>query len=568
MTRPSDFPFALSLSKGASPRGNRARWGGLRQAQPERLLIGIGVLLATALPAHAQEARRSHITPYIAVGQVLTADLQGGDTLTYSTASVGVDASVHTRRVQVQISYNYERRFAYQKKVGDEDVHSGIATVRARVAPSLTIEAGGIATRARSDVRGDAPGNLAGNVRNSAQVYSAYVGPSVSTHVGPLFVNGAYRFGYTKVEAPQGGTGVPAGQKPLDVYSDSKVHVATVSAGVKSGTVLPVGVTASASYTREEAGQLDQRFEGKYARGDVVLPIARGLAVEGGAGYEKIQISQKDPLRDTAGNPVVDSQGRQKTDPASPQRLSYAFDGLFWDAGVVWHPSRRTFLEARAGKRYGSMSYTGSLSYQMGPGSGIQIGVYDSVSSFAQQLNGSLSNMPSALATTTDPFGNQYNGCVFGTSGGGAGSCMNGIFASVATANYRARGATAVAVFGRGGTRIGFGGGYARRDFIAPSNGTGFTVNGTSDQSFYGQIFGSQDFGRQTSMSGTAFLSYYDSDVPGADPVLGWGANGALTHRFFGHLDGTAAVGVYGFESQGNDKATAAQALVGLRYGF
>ncbi|MEI9928155.1 MAG: hypothetical protein WDN44_11225 [Sphingomonas sp.] len=522
-----------------------------------------------ALPAQAQEARRSRITPYIEVGQVLTGDLQSGDTLTYSTASVGVDASVHTRRVEVQLDYRYERRFSYQKKVGDDDVHSGIATIRARVAPSLTIEAGGIATRARSDVRGDAPGNLAGNVRNVGQVYSAYIGPSVSTHVGPVFVNSAYRFGYTKVESPTGGTGVPAGQAPLDVYDSSKVHVATVSTGVKSGTVLPVGITLSGSYTREDAGQLAQRFEGKYARGDVVLPVGRGLAVEGGAGYEKIEISQKDPKLDGTGTPIVDGAGREVTDPASPRRLSYAFDGLFWDAGVVWHPSRRTFLEARAGKRYGSMSYTGSLSYEIGPGSGIQIGVYDSVTSFGQQLGGSLSSLPSAFVTSNDPFGNQYNGCVYGTSGSAAGSCMNGIFASVATANYRARGVTGVVVLGRGPTRIGFGGGYARRDFIAPTTGTGtgLNVNGTSDQSFYAQLFGSEQLGRNSSLSGTAFASYYTTDLPGSDPVLGWGANGAYTHRF-GHLDATAALGIYGFESQANDKETAAQALVGLRYGF
>lgn len=526
-------------------------------------------MLGAALPAHAQEERRSHVTPYIEVGQVLTADLQKGDTLTYSTVAAGIDASIHTRRVEVQIDYQYQRRFSYNKKLSNDQMHNGIAVVRARVMPGLTLEAGGVATLARSDVRGDAPGNSTGNTRNQSQVFSGYVGPSVATHVGPLFVNGAYRFGYTKVEAPTGGTGVAAGQQPLDVYDSSKVHVATVSTGVKSGTVLPVGITASASYTREDAGQLDQRFEGKYARGDVVLPIARGFAVEGGAGYEKLQISQRDPKLDGTGKPVVDGAGREVTDPASPRRLSYDFSGLFWDAGVIWHPSSRTFVEARAGRRYGSMSYTGSLSYQIGPGSGIQIGVYDSVTSFGQQLNGSLAALPNAFTTSTDPFGNQYNGCVFGTSGAAAGSCMNGIFASAATANYRARGVTGVMVLGRGPTRIGFGGGYARRDFIAPNvpGNTGLQVNGTSDQSFYAQLFGSEQLGPRSSLSGSAFASYYTNDLPGSDPVLGWGANGAYTHRF-GHLDATAALGVYGFESQTNDKQTAAQALVGLRYGF
>ena len=65
-----------------------------------------------------------------------------------------------------------------------------------------TLEGGALATRTRTDIRGDAPGNLAGNVRNVSQVYSAYAGPTLPDHVGPIDVNAAYRFGYTKVEAP------------------------------------------------------------------------------------------------------------------------------------------------------------------------------------------------------------------------------------------------------------------------------------------------------------------------------------------------------------------------------
>jgi hypothetical protein len=530
----------------------------------KRLIIASTALTCAAIatPASAQRAR---VSPYIEASQVVASDLNGGDVLTYSTVGAGIDASMHTRRVEVQVSYRYERRFDYQNKLNNDQTHSGLATVRAAVAPGLSIEAGGIATRTRSDVRGDVQTSNVGNFRNSSQVFSAYVGPNLATHLGPLFVNGAYRFGYTKVEAP-GTTGVAPGQPRLDYYDDSKVHVATASVGVKSGTVLPVGITASGSYTREDAGQLDQRFEGKFARGDVVLPIGRGLALAGGAGYEQIRISQRDALRDGAGNPQVDGAGRFRTDPASPRRLAYNLDGMFWDAGVIWKPSRRTFLEARVGRRYGSMSYTGSFSYQMGPGSGIQIGVYDSVETFGQQLNGQLANLPGSFTTTTDPFGNQFSGCIYGTSGGAAGSCLNAVFASSATSAYRSRGVTAVAVAGRGGTRIGIGGGYAKRDFIAPSGGTGFTTNGTSDTSIYAQLFASTAVGANGSLQGSVLGSYYDSDIPGNDGIYGWGANTAYTHQF-GRLGATLSAGVFGFEREG-DSAASAQALLGLRYGF
>ena len=534
-----------------------------------RLAIGSLVALAAfaAMPAHAQ--RTVQITPHIDAGQVLTADLQGGDVLTYSTVGAGIDATVNTRRVQVQLSYQYQHRFSYDSATPDDDLHSGVAIIRARVAPGFTLEAGGIAARGRSDIRGASPGDLSGDRTNRSQVYSAYAGPNLQTHVGPMFVNAAYRFGYTKVEAPGGGTGVPAGQAPLDIYDDSQVHVATASIGVKSGTVLPVGITVSGAYTRENAGQLDNRFEGKYGRGDVVLPVGRGFALAGGVGYEQIRITQRDALLDVGGQPVRDAAGRFVTDPASAPRIAYDTDGIFWDAGVIWRPSRRTFLEARVGRRYGSWSYTGSLSYQMGPGSGIQIGVYDSVTSYGQQTNGGIAGLPTAFDTQSEnPFQQNNTGCVFGTNGSAAGSCMSGIFASAATGNYRSRGVTGVMVLNRGPNHFGFGGGYARRDFIAPTGAPGFTIDGTSDQTYYAQIFAGRTIGRNAAINGNAFITYYDSDLPGSDATMGWGANTAYTQRFFGHLDATAAVGVYGYEAQGTDRDITAQALFGLRYGF
>lgn len=531
-----------------------------------RLIIAAtAALVCAAAPAYAQ---RTRVTPYIEASQVLVADLnQGGDLLTYSTVGAGIDAQITSRRVEVQVSYQYQHRFSYDKDLADDSMHSGLVQARAKITPELTIEGGAIAARGRADIRGDALGTSQGNIRNSSQVYSAYAGPSLATHAGPAFVNAAYRFGYTKVEAPNGGTGVPAGAPPLDRYDDSTVHVATASVGVKSGKGLPVGVTASGSFTREDAGQLDQRFEGKFARGDVVVPVGRGLAVTAGVGYEKIEVSQRDALI-AGGRPVIDGNGRFVTDPASPRRLAYNFDGTFWDAGVIWRPSRRTFLEARAGRRYGSMSYTGSASYQIGPGSGVQIGVYDNVETFGQELNGQLTKLPTAFLTSTDPFGNQFGGCIYGTTGAAAGGCLNQVFASTVTSAYRARGVTGVAVLNRGGTRIGVGGGYARRTFLTPQSVGGVSIDGTSDESVYAQMFASSDVGRNGSISTSVFGSYYDSDLAGAGGILGYGANTAYTHMF-GPLGATASLGLFGFDREGDSNATAqAQALVGLRYGF
>ena len=157
----------------------------------------------SAIPAAGADAgRRVYVSPYIELGQVLAADLTNDDTVTYTQVAVGIDAGVQTARTQAQISYRYDRRIEYDDNVGDSDIHSGLAQLSTRLTPALSLEAGAIATRARSDIRGAATSSLAGETPNLTQVYSVYGGPSLSTMVGPAQFNAAYRAGHTKVEVP------------------------------------------------------------------------------------------------------------------------------------------------------------------------------------------------------------------------------------------------------------------------------------------------------------------------------------------------------------------------------
>ncbi|MEO5868009.1 MAG: hypothetical protein ABIS14_12615 [Sphingomonas sp.] len=528
------------------------------------IFIGIATVAASvATPAMADDRHKS-ITPYIEIGQVLTADLNSGDVLTYSTLAAGVDASVQTKRVEAQVSYRYERRFSYDKKVGDDDIHSGLARVAAHVAPGLTVEAGALATRTRSDIRGAAPGVLAGNVDNISQVYSAYAGPTYATQAGPLTVGASYRIGYTKVETPTGPT-APAGSPPLDRFDQSNSQVAGVSVGAKAGTALPVGVTLAAQWQRDDATQLDQRFDDKNVRGDVVAPIAPTVALTAGAGYEKVTVSQRDPVLDTAGVPVTDANGRFVTDKSSPRRIAYQTDGLIYDAGVIWRPSRRTTLEARVGKRYGGVSYTGSFSYAAASGVGVQIGVYDSVDTFGHQLESGIASLPTEFIAQRDAFGQQFSGCVAGTAGT-AGGCLNGVFQSISTSAYRTRGVDAVlSVSGR---RLSYGGGigYSQRRFYSPG-GTGFTIDGVTDRSVYADAFGSLALTRQSGISTDLFVNYYESGIAAASSVTSVGATGSYYHNF-GHLGATASLGIYSFSQKDIDNQVSGQAQVGMRYQF
>ncbi|PTM46079.1 hypothetical protein C8J24_2317 [Sphingomonas aerolata] len=546
-----------------------------------RLILGGAAALFVAGPALAQSdsasgsgqgARRVVVRPYIEATQILTADLGGGDVLTYTSLAAGVDAAVSTARINGQVSYRYERRFAYDDDIGDTDIHSGLARVEAQLTRNLSLEAGGIATRSRSDIRGAAPGVLVGNVSNIAQVYAVYGGPNFAAQAGDVALNANYRLGYTKVETPTFGTAATGGQR-LDYYDDSIGHTATASAGFRPGTLLPVGLTASAGFDRETAGQLSQRYQGYFGRGDAVLPVSPYVALTAGLGYEWIETSQKDALVDAAGVPVLDRDGRFRTAPGSPRRIAYRTDGLYYDAGVIWRPNRRTSVEARIGERYGSLSFTGTATYQASKDVGVAVNVYDGVQTFGRQLRTGLANLPTSFLAPNQGFAQQFNGCVFGATGAAPGGCLDDVFQSISTSSYRARGIDAVLVATRGRTTFGGGIGYANRRLFAPRGAPGLVVTGLEDESYYGQLYFARSLSSVSGINATAFVNYFDSQLGGGFVTAGdggvwsYGATGTY-YRNFGRLGTTASLGLYSFKVGEFDSDWSAQALLGARYQF
>ncbi len=82
--------------------------------------------------AKRAEGRRSQrqvdVSPYLEVGQVLTADLRnGGDVLTYTNVAVGIDAAIVTNRAELAATLRYEHRFGWGGDSGDSDTISGLA---------------------------------------------------------------------------------------------------------------------------------------------------------------------------------------------------------------------------------------------------------------------------------------------------------------------------------------------------------------------------------------------------------------------------------------------------------
>ncbi|APG62453.1 hypothetical protein LPB140_06230 [Sphingorhabdus lutea] len=505
------------------------------------------------------------VTPYLEVTQVAFTDFKDGssDVLTYSTIAAGVDASIQTNRAEAQMNVRYERVIGYDDGIDSQDNISGLARGSYRVNRALSVEAGGIATRSRIDGRGASPTNIVGSPDNISQVYSIYAGPTLSTNVGELGVNAAYRVGYTKLESRDVGT-LPNGQQPISAFDDSVSQAASVSVGIQPGD-LPVGWAVGAGWSREDAGQLDQRFDSKYVRGDITVPVSPTLAVVGGVGYEDIKVSERDALRDVNNDPIRGNDGRLVTDPSSPRLVAYQSDGIFWDAGVLWRPSSRTSLEARYGRRYDSDTYIASINYQPNANVGANISVYDTVTGFGNLINDSLSNLPTQFSAYRNPISGDIGGCAFGASGG---SCFGQALQSASSAAFRSRGVTGSVAMTDGDWNTGVAAGYARRRFLASNIGAQAELSGNVDQNYFASIFVGRTLDEDSRIESNFYGNYFIPGFAGSNDVIAVGANAAYYRQIFRGLSASAAVGVDAQRQVDFDSQITGSALVGLRYSF
>jgi hypothetical protein len=506
--------------------------------------------------------RQAVLLPYVELNQAVSADLNGGDVVTYTAVAAGVDGRVTTRRVTAQASYRYERQIEWSGDLPQSDVHSGIAAVAVEAVPgALNLEAGALATRSGAD------GRAALTARDPAvTVYSAYAGPTLSTHAGPVAVNASYRLGYVHVDDDRLAGGPPGASR--ESFGDAVAHSASASIGMSPGPA-PVGWTVGAGYAREESGELENRFEGKYVRADIVVPVSPTLAVTGGVGYEDIQSSMSDVQRGPGGAPVVTPDGRLIPDPAAPRLLAYEQSGIIWDVGVIWRPSPRTELQARGGRRYGGTTVTGSLDHRFASGYGLSARVYDSVDTFGRILISDLSGLPANFEIDRNPFGGGFEGCVFGEDPG-SGICFDQALQRISGATFRNRGASLLLSGSRGPWSFGAGAGYSHRRYFRPVSGDFASVGPRTDQSFTLSAGMDRALSRTSSAGVDVYASWYDNDFPGSDPVFATGITGNYYRSLLlERLQMRAALGLYHSDAgQQFDSSTVAAGLLGLRYTF
>ncbi|MFN4019275.1 MAG: preprotein translocase subunit YajC [Erythrobacter sp.] len=544
------------------------------------LPLALAALLAAA-PAIAQQApagsgggqgdatasrQRSGrvVQPYIEVGQVLSAELSpGDDVLTFTTIAAGIDINVQGRNSGAAVSLRYERNIGYGNDSVDTDTISGIARGTLALVPNtLSLEAGALASRSRVDGGGGTTANPLVREDAESRFYSVYAGPSLDTRVGDVGVQGVARVGYNRFENDALLTNAQG--QPVDVFDDSVTYLGQLRAGTRAGEVLPVGLAVTAGGFQEDISNLDQRVRDLFVRGDVTVPLSPTLALVGGVGYENVEISSRDALRDANGDPVIGNDGRFVTDPASPRIIAFDVDGLLWDVGVMWRPSSRTALEARVGERYDSTTYYGTFTYTPNKRSAFALSVYDGVTGFGGLLGNSLAGLSSDFEAIRNPVTGDFGGLVNGTEG----QSIIGGLGSVRSAAFRGRGVRASYQRTMGRTTAALGAGYDRRTFIAAQGTVLAALDGLTDESYYVVGGLTRQIGQNANLTTNAYVNWFDSASANGD-VTAVGGSAAYNRSLTRRLTARAAVALDYFDSEFTAEDFAfATALVGLRYDF
>ena len=537
-----------------------------------RFAVRIVSLLSVAIDVTPASARTS-IHPYVEVQQVFAADLSGNnnDAVTYTGLAAGVEATVQSAKIQGQLDYRYDHYFSWSHRYRDSDTHNGLANFIYQATPDLSFQTAGLAARARGTLSQGTgtPGLLFGDVGNTQQIYAIQAGPTFKHRFGDIDVAADYRFGWTRTTDGIGTVDLGPGQPLIQTNFSTLSHTADASFGMRPGAAgLPFGWTVLGGWIRDEVHLLDERYNDKFGRLDLVYPLTPAFALEGGVGYEDGRASQAAILTDASGAPILDSHRHLRPDHSKPRLLSYDEDGLIWDVGVLWLPSPRTSLEVKGGERYGEGFVTGQLSYQISPRASLQVVAYNDVQSFGRQLTDGIGGLPTAFSPDGLPIPSALSICVFG-SNGGQGGCLSALN-SINSNFYRSRGVYGVLSGTHGPWNYGLGISYDHRHYLAPDLGPDVTTfAGVREQSVTANATIGRRLSAVSAVSGSAVVSWYDTDVLGSGSYTSYGVVGTysreLSRRLLGIASISVSTGSTGIDTGSNNDVVGA-ALLALRY--
>lgn len=523
-------------------------------------------LLAGGGLCSAAHADRPQIGAFMTVDQIAELQFSGpGDDVTYTEIAGDVTAQIKNRRIIASGSYRLSYRIPEYGTVDRTLNQDGVMRLQTNLIDEwVTADAGAIITRARVAPGGAAPETNSANARNLTQTYSAFFQPTITHHFGELGFTASYRYSYTKNEGTQQGLSADPLNNRFDESLDQQV---TASVGMHHGE-LPFDWLASIEYVAENASDLSKHSRSLTATDEVTQPLTRTIALVASGGYESIEISQRKALVNPFnGQPVRDLNGRFIVDPASPRLLTYNMHGLIGDAGVIWRPSRRTRLEARAGYRYGGLTVTGLFEWKRSDRSGMTIQVTDRIESYGAALSGGLAASPAQLdlGQSNDPT-SSYQNCLFG-KGAGTGRCIGGALGQASASNYRERAVSVIFNHRMRRWTFSASAGYSRRNYI-DTPGTLFSLAGVVDQSYFAEFSMGGVLTRQSGVSFSFRGNYFKNGQVGASDVKS-GSFDTNYYRSFGR--GIRLQADFSVDASKQDGITAdvsGRAQLGLRYQF
>lgn len=438
-----------------------------------RLILG-GTLRRAASPLAlfcawqaAPATARVEIDPSIELRQVFDLPIDD-DFTTYSEAVIGVDGAIQTRRVHGQLSYRFAQRFEEVGDIANNQSHSLIARGDADVIPgTLRVDAGAFATFLNRDLRRRVSFDDDANNGNLAQTYSAYVAPSFHQRLGAFAeFDATYRIAYVNVDeadVSRLGGGVGGVDTQLGAYADSVNQSLDARFGNREASG-KFRWDLAGSAQDERTDRLDQHYRSYLGRVELEYALNRDFALLGSVGYEDIKSSEEQILTDAAGVPLVDAEGHFIIDPNAPRRVSYDQDGLVYDGGFRWTPSRRTFLQIRVGKRFGEFNVNGQLRYEPSPRLGVTASWSESVSTFGQLLTQDFNGVPVSFFI---PGGNRvgFGGCILGVDPA-TGTCLLNWTQSITNATFRNQAGQLIIETKRGATRASLSAIYTKRRYV------------------------------------------------------------------------------------------------------
>lgn len=518
----------------------------------------------SAFGAQPVAGRRLVIRPYIEAQQVADDQISpggGGGVLTYSVLAVGADALINGRNTQGSVSLRYERRFGWGPTASGNGL-SGMANLSTRITGGLRMDYGGYANRFQTSNSGATFADYNNSGDSLSQVYSVYAGPSLSTHSGDVAINGAYHAGYTKVDNQLNGSAVTA----INTLDHSVSQDARLAVGTKPGGLgLPVGLGVEGGWFREDISNLDQRVTDLHARAQVIVPVTQSLALLGGVGAEKVQVSSRDAVRDANGNAVVDAGGRLVTNESSPRYIAFDTSGLIWDVGAQWRPSSRLSAEAHIGRRYGRLGGYGFVNWQPGANTTFNVTVYENLTGFGGALATALAGSSTEFAAIRDSITGNLSSCV-GTMTGG--TCIGGATGSINGQVYRGRGVTASLMHTIGRWQVGLGAGWDRRVYIAAPETVLAELNGRTDQYYWVAGYAGGKVSQRSSIQTTLALYKFESGLVANGDISAVRATGVYQYYFSRHLTGSASLAVNGMKREDADDLWTASGALGMRYSF